>query len=160
MARIQRLVMFLEAHFGDVELHMPDSAGDDAEQGEDSGEPSLLVSLDETEAQINLVTMTVVSPSDVLRKRVEAVLDMALSTVSSLTESFMSGEPTGGGEEKVASHDRSKTSSETPADAHEAEMGDIQSTAKGKAVAADRDGGDLTEQSASDDDDGMLEVHD
>ena len=57
MARIQRLIMFLEAHFGDVELHMPDSAEDDAEQGEDSGEPSLLVSLDETEAQINLVTM-------------------------------------------------------------------------------------------------------
>ena len=90
----------------------------------------------------------------------EAVLDMALSTVSSLTESFMSGEPTGGGEGKVPSQDRSKTSSEAPADAHEAEMGDVRPTAKGKAVAADRDGSDLTEQSASDDDDGMLEVHD
>lgn len=57
MARIQRLVMFLEAHFGDVELHMPEAAEDDAEQGEDNAEPSLLVSLDEAEAQINLVTM-------------------------------------------------------------------------------------------------------
>lgn len=31
------------------------------------------------------------SSSDVLKKRVEAVLDMAVTTVSSLTESFQSG---------------------------------------------------------------------
>lgn len=67
MARIQRLVMFLEAHFGDVELHMPEAAEDDAEQGEDSVEPSLLVSLDEAEAQINLVTMVFLSSLDACR---------------------------------------------------------------------------------------------
>jgi cleavage and polyadenylation specificity factor subunit 3 len=57
MTRIQRLVMFLEAHFGDVELHMPEEVEDDPEQGEDSNEPSLLVSLDEVEARINLISM-------------------------------------------------------------------------------------------------------
>lgn len=30
-------------------------------------------------------------PSDTVRKRVEAVLDMAITTVSSLTESFVTG---------------------------------------------------------------------
>lgn len=33
------------------------------------------------------------SANDVLKKRVEAVLDMAITTVSSLSESFMSGGP-------------------------------------------------------------------
>lgn len=49
--------MFLDAHFGDVELHMPEEAEDDAEQGEDNHQPSLLVRLDEADARINLVTM-------------------------------------------------------------------------------------------------------
>lgn len=57
MIRIRRLVMFLEAHFGDVELHMPEEVDNDTEQGEDSAEPSLLVSLDDADAQINLITM-------------------------------------------------------------------------------------------------------
>lgn len=48
--------MFLEAHFGEVELHMPEEA-DEPEQGEDSHEPSLLVRLDEADALINLVSM-------------------------------------------------------------------------------------------------------
>jgi cleavage and polyadenylation specificity factor subunit 3 len=51
--------MFLEAHFGDVELHMPDDIPeDDREAGEDGeNEPSLLVALDEADARINLATM-------------------------------------------------------------------------------------------------------
>jgi cleavage and polyadenylation specificity factor subunit 3 len=49
--------MFLEAHFGDVELHMPEEVEDGPEQGEDSNEPSLLVSLDEADARINLISM-------------------------------------------------------------------------------------------------------
>jgi cleavage and polyadenylation specificity factor subunit 3 len=36
---------------------------------------------------------TVDSSSDALRRRVEAVLEMAASTVSSLSESFVSGAP-------------------------------------------------------------------
>lgn len=50
--------MFLEAHFGEVELHMPDPSEEDADaRQEDGGEPSLLVNLDEADAQINLVTL-------------------------------------------------------------------------------------------------------
>jgi cleavage and polyadenylation specificity factor subunit 3 len=56
VTRIQRIAMFLEAHFGEVELHMPER-GDDLEQGEDNNEPSLLVRMDEADAQINLASM-------------------------------------------------------------------------------------------------------
>jgi cleavage and polyadenylation specificity factor subunit 3 len=56
VVRIQRLAMFLEAHFGEVELHMPEETME-PEQGEDSTEPSLLVRLDEAYASISLVSM-------------------------------------------------------------------------------------------------------
>jgi cleavage and polyadenylation specificity factor subunit 3 len=49
--------MFLQAHFGNVELHIPEEIEGDPEQGEDSNEPSLLVSLDEADARINLISM-------------------------------------------------------------------------------------------------------
>lgn len=48
--------MFMEAHFGKVELHMPDAA-DETEQGEESHDPWLIVRLDEADAQINLLTL-------------------------------------------------------------------------------------------------------
>ncbi|KAJ7630489.1 beta-lactamase-like protein [Roridomyces roridus] len=76
VTRVRRLAWFLEAHFGpEVELHMPDDeAREEPEQGEDEEhEPSLLVRLDEATAQINLVSLTVASSSEALRKRVEAV---------------------------------------------------------------------------------------
>jgi len=50
--------MFLEAHFGEVELHMPDATEDEAELDEEARhDPSLLVQLDDADAQINLVTL-------------------------------------------------------------------------------------------------------
>lgn len=52
-----RLAMFLEAHFGEVELHMPDDASADPELGENPPEPALLVRLDEADAVINLLSM-------------------------------------------------------------------------------------------------------
>lgn len=52
VTRIRRLAMFLEAHFGDVELHMPDDA-----ETESGSEPALLVRLDEADAVISLVTL-------------------------------------------------------------------------------------------------------
>ncbi|PPQ90538.1 hypothetical protein CVT25_015852 [Psilocybe cyanescens] len=93
--RIQRLAMFLEAHFGEVELHMPETSDEEPELGEEDRErePSFLVRLDDAQAQIGLITLAVDSANDVLKKRVEAVLDMAITTVSSLSESFMSGGP-------------------------------------------------------------------
>jgi len=48
--------MFLEAHFGEVELHMPEEQ-EEPEQGEDSHEPSLLVHLDESDALVNIVSL-------------------------------------------------------------------------------------------------------
>lgn len=112
VTRIQRLAMFLEAHFGEVELHMPETTEEEPESQEDAHQdPSLLVQLDDADAQINLVTLVcffhvssaygssyyfaqaVTSSNETLKKRVEGVLDMALTTVSSLSESFISGVP-------------------------------------------------------------------
>ncbi|KAH9978661.1 beta-lactamase-like protein [Lactifluus volemus] len=94
MLRIQRLGMFLEAHFGEVEYHMPDEEMEtDQEGATPDGEPSFLIQLDDAEARIKLLSMTVDSNSELLRRRVEAVLDMAVTTVSSLSESFASGAP-------------------------------------------------------------------
>lgn len=56
LARIRNLAMFLEAHFGEVELHMPETTIE-PEQGEDAHEPTLLVRLDEADAVINLLSM-------------------------------------------------------------------------------------------------------
>ena len=54
--------MFLEAHFGDVELHMPDEAEADPDaEGENGSQPALLVRLDEADAVINLVTLVSIS---------------------------------------------------------------------------------------------------
>jgi cleavage and polyadenylation specificity factor subunit 3 len=60
--RIRRLAMFLEAHFGDVELHMPEqpptSPQDEHGEGDLANqEPALLVTLDDSEAVINLSSM-------------------------------------------------------------------------------------------------------
>ncbi|KAK0485954.1 beta-lactamase-like protein [Armillaria novae-zelandiae] len=90
MKRIPRLIMFLEAHFGEVEWHMPEEPDEEQEPDGPGNEPSLLVRLDEADARISLVSMVVTSSNEPLRKRVEAVLDMAVTTVSSLTESFSS----------------------------------------------------------------------
>ena len=61
MTRVQRLAMFLEAHFGEVEFHQPDNEESDPEEkeaGEHSDEePSLLVRLDEADARINLLSL-------------------------------------------------------------------------------------------------------
>lgn len=55
MVRIQRLAMFLEAHFGEVELHFPED--DQEEQRSEDEEPSLLIRLDEADALVNLATL-------------------------------------------------------------------------------------------------------
>ena len=57
VTRIQRLGMFLEAHFGDVELHMPEINSD--EPAEDGSEPTFWVRLDDAHAQIGLISMVI-----------------------------------------------------------------------------------------------------
>lgn len=59
--RIRRLAMFLEAHFGDVELHMPEEPSSDSKDEQENPEeppkdqePALLVTMDEAEAIISL----------------------------------------------------------------------------------------------------------
>lgn len=92
---------------------MPEVGGtqdQDQDQGEKS-EPALIVRMDdsgEADAYINLITLVCIDvdvsitlpinllqvvscPSDTVRRRVEAVLDMAITTVSSLAESFATG---------------------------------------------------------------------
>ncbi|RDX44865.1 Metallo-hydrolase/oxidoreductase [Lentinus brumalis] len=172
--RIQRLAWFLEAHFGEVELHMPDE-GDEMEQGEDAHEPSLLVTLDEADAVINLLSMTVTSSSESLRRRVEAVLDMAVSTVSSLSEAFTAGvslqveEPAPGGEgskEKSGSPTLPSIPEDTKEGQADVSMEDAsKSTAdKDGAGAAGEDGAEGHEEDGDeddeDDDDAILAVHD
>ncbi|KXN90836.1 Endoribonuclease YSH1 [Leucoagaricus sp. SymC.cos] len=111
MTRVQRLAMFLEAHFGEVEFHQPDEEGSDSEEREagerNDEEPSLLVRLDEADARIDLISLRVMSSNEALKKRVEAVLDMAVTTVSSLSEAFSSGVP-------VAKDDTSLTQDKVP----------------------------------------------
>ncbi|KAL5523858.1 hypothetical protein ACEPAG_8031 [Sanghuangporus baumii] len=93
IVRIQRLAMFLEAHFGEVELHMPEQPPVAEEDSSTNDAPGLLIEVDEAEAFVNLATMVVESSSEQLRRRVEAVLDMALTTVSSLSELYKSDPP-------------------------------------------------------------------
>ena len=62
MIRIQRLGMFLEAHFGEVEYHMPDEDTEiEQEELASQGEPSFLIQLDDAEARINLLSMACLS---------------------------------------------------------------------------------------------------
>ncbi|KAJ7175294.1 beta-lactamase-like protein [Mycena filopes] len=88
--RIRRLVWFVEAHFGVADLHMPNEgleAGPEPGEEEDP-EPWLLVRIDDATARIHLVSLVVTSVDEALKKRVEGVLDAAVTTVSSLGEAF------------------------------------------------------------------------
>jgi len=57
-------------------------------QDEETPEPVLLIRLDEADALVHLRSMAVSSANETLRKRVESVVDMALTTVSSLSEMY------------------------------------------------------------------------
>ncbi|GJJ07702.1 endoribonuclease ysh1 [Clathrus columnatus] len=67
-------------HFGDVKLLTVDDS------------PWILVQVDGSEASINVSTLVVNSDHEVLKSRVESVLNMAVTTISSLSESYTSGE--------------------------------------------------------------------
>ncbi|WVO24120.1 endoribonuclease YSH1 [Cryptococcus decagattii] len=97
----ERLRMFLEAHFGHVEgpnLRPPVAQGADGEENENGendkdGDDWLTmdVKLDNHTARIDLISMRVDSESAELQKRVETVLEMALTTVKSLSQTFLGG---------------------------------------------------------------------
>ncbi|KAM6502154.1 Beta-lactamase-like protein [Amanita muscaria] len=88
--QLRGLALFFEAHFGEVELHMPETDTEESRTDEEA-EPSLLVTVDDSIAEINLVSMMITCGNEALRKRVETVLDMAVTTVTSLTSAFTAG---------------------------------------------------------------------
>lgn len=102
--------MFLEAHFGEVSRpgvagHAPDGDGEnngdrDGETDENDGLLAMTVRVDGAEATVDLISMKVASESDELRERVEAVLEMALTTVTPLSRLYA-----GQGLEDVHEHD-------------------------------------------------------
>lgn len=58
MVRVQRLAMFLDAHFGDIELYIPeDSESKPDEEVEGQDIPGIVVRLDDADAFIDLSTM-------------------------------------------------------------------------------------------------------
>jgi cleavage and polyadenylation specificity factor subunit 3 len=65
--------MFLEAHFGEVELYIPEG-GDEREQGEENNEPLLVVRLDEAEAHVDLLTLVSTSLSSLCTDALDYVI--------------------------------------------------------------------------------------
>jgi cleavage and polyadenylation specificity factor subunit 3 len=101
---------------------------------------------------------TVVSSHESLRKRVETILDMAVSTVSSLAESFMSGVPLGS-EDGVLNKNKANIPAEVEAqDKNPKGQGDIPMGNSGKNQDEAEESSELTEQ--SEDEGRMLQVHD
>ncbi|KAF8520382.1 beta-lactamase-like protein [Hysterangium stoloniferum] len=90
-SRVQSLAMFLESHFGDIELHGDTNSSDSSLQ--EPGPCWIVIRVDGVEASIDLMTLSVVSSQESLKKRVETVVDMALATISSLGESYSLGAP-------------------------------------------------------------------
>ncbi|RSH94523.1 endoribonuclease ysh1 [Saitozyma podzolica] len=81
------LRLFLEAHFGEVTA--PNRTVEDGDEDE------LLVmdvDVDGTKARVDLISMKVESESDELRSRVEAVIEMAMTTITPLSRLFMGSE--------------------------------------------------------------------
>ncbi|KAK8861462.1 endoribonuclease YSH1 [Kwoniella newhampshirensis] len=79
-----RLAMFLEAHFGQVtgpNRHVP--------EGEEDDLLVMQVQVDSAVARIDLISMRVESESADLKRRVEMVLEMALTTLKPLSQSFI-----------------------------------------------------------------------
>ncbi|KAG6829484.1 endoribonuclease ysh1 [Tricholoma furcatifolium] len=154
--RIRRLVMFLEAHFGKVELHMPDGETEENESGEESNDPWLIVRLDEADAQINLISLEVTSSNETLRKRVEAVLDMAVTTVSSLAESF-----TADGHAEEEEVEAEKVTEKLQEVSGEELPKEVEESTSSASVKQESDVKDEAREDDSDDSDegGVLEVH-
>lgn len=93
------LHMFLEAHFGDVtrpavageskpKTNGEDAAAADPDADENDNLLAMKVSVDGAVATVDLISMKVESESDELRERVEAVLEMALTTMTPLSRLY------------------------------------------------------------------------
>ncbi|KAK1236338.1 endoribonuclease ysh1 [Marasmius sp. AFHP31] len=88
---VPKIGMFLEAHFGfeSLEYHEPEAMNEDeSEQGEEERYPAFVVTLPEGTASVNLNNLTISSTNESLKKRLETVVNLAVTTVSSLAQSF------------------------------------------------------------------------
>ncbi|KAG9045211.1 endoribonuclease ysh1 [Tulasnella sp. UAMH 9824] len=104
--RLERIVHFLEAHFGDVQMYEAkpapnpevnsegntDMIREDLAETPGPEEPAIIVKLDDKEARINLMRLTVHGDPEPLRRRVESVLHMAIATTGSLAEQLTSAD--------------------------------------------------------------------
>lgn len=101
------------------------------------------------------------SSHEALRKRVETILDMAVSTVSSLAESFVSGVSTGSGggvfQNKANTIQAVGTLNKDVGVSEDFTMGNDQKLAEKSKDEVEEESSELTEQ--SDEEGGMLEVH-
>ncbi|OCF74850.1 endoribonuclease YSH1 [Kwoniella mangroviensis CBS 8886] len=79
-----RIRMFLEAHFGEVSGPKVTVA-----EGEEDELLVMTVKIDEVMAKVDLISMRVESDSPDLKRRVETVLEMALTTLKPLSRSFI-----------------------------------------------------------------------
>lgn len=63
--RMERITMFLEAHFGDVQLRVPEEAKPEVVEGEqdvvpEEESPAIVITLDDSHAEIGLLDMVCV----------------------------------------------------------------------------------------------------
>ncbi|WWC60144.1 endoribonuclease YSH1 [Kwoniella dejecticola CBS 10117] len=79
-----RIKMFLESHFGNVTGPNVSVA-----EGEEDELLSMTINVDEVIAKLDLISMRVESDSSDLKRRVETVLEMALTTLQPLSRSFI-----------------------------------------------------------------------
>ena len=100
--RTEEVIEYLQAYFSQVELRVSEP------QGDENTRATLFVGLDDDFAQVDLATFvcrnhgksdwiltdnppqTVVSDNESLKKRVESILDMASTALSSLDELYAS----------------------------------------------------------------------
>ncbi|WWD16619.1 endoribonuclease YSH1 [Kwoniella shandongensis] len=83
-SEFEKLAMFLEAHFGEVS-----GPNTSVPEGEEDDLLVMEVKVDNAIARIDLISMRVESESADLKKRVEMVLEMALTTLKPLSQTFM-----------------------------------------------------------------------
>jgi cleavage and polyadenylation specificity factor subunit 3 len=100
------------------------------------------------------VTQTVSSAQEALKKRVEAVLEIALTAVSSLTESFTTGRPVWGSVDVPASEGGDNVGGPDQYDESSNNMVVMEASGKGAQL-------DVDEESDEESDfEGVLQVHD
>ncbi|KAI6033007.1 beta-lactamase-like protein [Pisolithus orientalis] len=83
---MRHVFWFLEAHFGQVTLDV----GTDAEQ---NASPNFTIRCDEATVYVDANRVAVVSVDEMLKSRIEAVINMAISTTGSLADLFSTGVP-------------------------------------------------------------------